>query len=278
MSKKLIISNLLIVMLLILAQTVHATKRALVIGIGQQEDRRWEKISGDKDVPYVMEMLKKAGYQDIRTLINQQATKVAIVSAFKSLANSCHTGDMVYIHFSGHGQQMTDANGDEGKDGLDEAWIPYDAYIRYSKNYHGENHLVDDEVSVLLTNIRKHIGNSGKMLVVVDACHSGDSDRGSGEIVRGTGDVFRIPVKQRGHAKKSQAQWLMLSACKDKQVNFEMKNLRVGKLTYALYSLAGKGLTMKKIADFMERNRISIPQTPELTGDKSKYNISEFFK
>ena len=36
------------------------TRRALVIGIGQQEDMAWGKINGDKDVAYVAEMLKGA--------------------------------------------------------------------------------------------------------------------------------------------------------------------------------------------------------------------------
>ena len=42
----------------------------------------------------------------------------------------------------------------------------------------GEKHLIDDEINVLLTDIRKKIGEEGAMLVVVDACHSGDSSRG----------------------------------------------------------------------------------------------------
>ena len=35
------------------------TKRALVIGLGQQEDKVWNKINGDKDVTYVLGYLKK---------------------------------------------------------------------------------------------------------------------------------------------------------------------------------------------------------------------------
>jgi len=265
---------------MVLGQTIHAAKRALVIGIGQQEDHRWAKINGDKDVPYVTKMLKKAKYDDIRTIVNQQATKAGIVSAFKSLNDSCHAGDIVYIHFSGHGQQVTDVNGDEGaKDTYDEAWIPYDAYFKYSNYYKGENHLVDDEVNVLLSGIRERIGNNGKLLVVVDACHSGDSDRGVGEVVRGTADKFIIPIKKRGRAKKAPTQWLTLSACTDKQVNTEMKDMAVGKLTYVLYSLVGKGLNIEKIGDLMENYRSGMPQTPVLTGqNNTDYHISDFFK
>ena len=51
--------------------------------------------------------------------------------------------------------------------------------------------MIDDELNTLLTAIRNKIGDSGKMLVVVDACHSGDSSRGQDdEIVRGVKEEF----------------------------------------------------------------------------------------
>ena len=106
---------------MIFASALHAqTKRALVIGIGQQEDKGWGKINGDRDVPFVEEMLTNAKFKamDVKKLVNQQATKAAIVNAFKSLASQSKRGDMVYVHFSGHGQQMKDMHNDE-KDGLD---------------------------------------------------------------------------------------------------------------------------------------------------------------
>lgn len=258
------------------------TRRALVIGLGEQQDKSWAKINGDKDVPYVKEILAAADYMDVRTLINRQATKAAIVKAFKSLANSCRVGDVVYIHFSGHGQQMTDVDGDEG-DGLDESWIPYDAYLRYGANDRGEKHLTDDEINVLLTGIRNKIGTSGKLLVVVDACHSGDSSRGDDldETVRGVYDEFVIPTKKKTglQIRANKEQWLTLSACKDFQLNQEMKTPHVGKLTYALYTLSkGDGVTMQKIENFMARYRSRLPQTPVQTGDTGRQKISDFIR
>ena len=257
------------------------TKRALVIGIGEQEDKSWAKINGDNDVPLVQQMLQKVGYTDIRTLVNKQATKAGIVTAFKKLTSQCAVGDIVYIHFSGHGQQVTDVNGDE-TDGWDEAWIPYDAYLRYDeKRYKGEKHLIDDELNILLTAIRNKIGDSGKLLVVVDACHSGDSSRGDdiNETVRGVKDEFVIPVKRRGTARNAPEQWLTLSACKDYQLNQEMKTPKVGKLTYALYTLSEKGtVTIDAVQLFMQRNRGRYAQTPVQTGETEKYNISDFLR
>ena len=157
---------------------------------------------------------------------------------------------MVYIHFSGHGQLVTDVNGDE-KDGWDEAWIPYDAYLHYDGSRDkGEKHLIDDEINALLTAIRNKIGSEGKMLVVVDACHSGDSSRGQDdEIVRGVKEEFVIPIGKKKTAEKLPEQWITLSACKDYQLNQEMKSPQVGKLTYTLYTLSKNGnMTMSQIA------------------------------
>ena len=275
---------ILITITLFLSVSLSAqTRRALVIGLGEQQDASWTKINGDKDVPYVRQILANAGYKDIKTLINKEATKGNIVGAFKALAGRCKTGDIVYIHFSGHGQQMTDVNGDE-QDEWDEAWIPYDAYLKYGKNDKGEKHLTDDEIAALLTGIRKNIGDSGKLLVVVDACHSGDSSRGVDidETVRGVKDEFVIPsgdYKSPRTARKAQEQWLTLSACKDFQLNQELKSPQVGKLTYILYCLAKEGkVSMKEVERRMAQYRSRLPQTPVLSGDTKGQNIEDFFR
>ncbi len=250
-----------------------------MIGIGEQEDKSWAKINGDKDVPFVKEMLKNAGYKDICTLINKQATKAAIVLSFKNLTARCNTGDMVYVHFSGHGQQVTDVNGDEN-DGWDESWIPYDACLSYGKNDKGEKHLIDDELNLLLTGIKNKIGNGGKLLVVVDACHSGDSTKGGeedDEIVRGVKDEFVIPIKKKRKSVKAPELWITLSACEDFQLNQEIRKPQVGKLTYTLYSLAKDGdVSLKAIESFMDKYRSRLPQTPILKPNSS--DISVFIK
>mgnify|MGYP000640527626 FL=1 len=285
------------------------TRRALVIGIGQQEDKAWGKINGDKDVAYVAEMLKGAMYKEenITRLVNRQATKVGIVGAFKRMVASCRQGDMVYIHYSGHGQQMTDVHNDE-RDGLDECWIPYDACRKASATYHGEKHLTDDELNVYLNAIRNKIGAKGKLLVVIDACHSGDGTRGEDdEIVRGVEDTLVVDNQNaRGlyetfeaiksffmgdngkenvintKAKPRAERWITISACRSDQVNIEMKSPAVGKLTYALWKelknsdKVNNDEFMRRIRKFVNRNTSSRPQQPEMTGeDINKYNITD---
>ena len=283
------------------------TKRALVIGLGEQQDKAWNKINGDKDVPLVLAILKSAGFKSVTTLVNRQATKVGIVGAFKRLTVSCKQGDVVYIHYSGHGQQMKDVHNDE-KDGLDECWIPYDAYRKASRTYHGEKHLTDDELNVYLNAIRHKIGAKGKLLVVIDACHSGDGTRGDNdEVVRGVEDTLVVDsLNGRGlyetfemlkslfmgdydkekiindKAKPLAERWITLSACRSDQVNVEMKSPAVGKLTYALWTEQKKSEKisneefMKRIRRFVYRNASSRPQQPEMTGeDINKYNITD---
>lgn len=303
MRKKIITYLLLLLSLSVTAQT----KRALVIGLGEQQDKAWNKINGDKDVPLVLGMLKSAGFKSVTTSVNRQATKAGIIGVFKKMTTSCKQGDVVYIHYSGHGQQMTDVHNDE-KDGLDECWIPYDAYRKASKTYHGEKHLTDDELNVYLNAIRNKIGAKGKLLVVIDACHSGDGTRGDNdEVVRGVEDTLVVDsLNARGlyetfemvkslfmgdndkkkfindKAKPLPERWITISACKSNQVNIEMKKPAVGKLTYALWTelknsdKVSNGEFMKRIRKFVNRNTSSRPQQPEMTGeDINKYNITD---
>ena len=65
--------------LLLLSLSVTAqTKRALVIGLGEQQDKAWNKINGDKDVPFVQAMLKNAGFKFVTTLVNRQLQRLAL--------------------------------------------------------------------------------------------------------------------------------------------------------------------------------------------------------
>ena len=294
--------------LLLLSLSVSAqTKRALVIGLGEQQDKAWNKINGDKDVPLVQGMLKSAGFKSVTALVNRQATKTGIIGAFRKMVASCKQGDVVYIHYSGHGQQMTDVHNDE-RDGLDECWIPYDACRKASATYHGERHLTDDELNVYLNAIRNKIGAKGKLLVVIDACHSGDGTRGKDdEIVRGVEDTLVVDSQNaRGlyetfeviksffmgangkenvintKAKPLAERWITISACRSDQVNVEMKSPAVGKLTYALWKelknsdKVNNDEFMRRIRKFVNRNTSSRPQQPEMTGeDINKYNITD---
>ena len=274
--------------------SMSQTRRALIIGLGVQKDVSWGKINGDKDIPFIKEMLLSANYdnKNIVTLVNEQATKSNIASAFVVLSKSCRLNDVVYIHFSGHGQRVTDLDGDE-KDGWDESWIPYDAYREYGVKDRGEKHLIDDEIYIFLSEIKKKIGNGGKILVVVDACYSGGSSFGTENIslvndipfygneiiTRGVSDKFTIPYIKIRKASKVPEQWITLSACKSYETNQELNNPHVGILSYALFTISRKGsVRMWKIEDYIRKNKGPYPQTPMISGEIDMYNISDILK
>lgn len=260
------------------------THRALIFGLGMYQDNTWGKIHGDNDVYYVMQMLSLCGFTDIKTLKNEQATKQGMVNAFMALANRCRKGDVVYIHYSGHGQLMTDIDGDEALRTTarygqwDESWVPYDAYMNYGIKDRGEKHFCDDEVEFYLSAIREKIGRKGKMYVVIDACHSGDATRGEDEeCVRGVDVKFNIPRKNSDMMATGvkTERWLTISACKPYQVCTEMKNMNIGKLTYALYSMGkdvfrlSKEELRQRLKTFMIMNKGQLPQTPVVSGNAS---------
>lgn len=270
-----------IIILTVMASMAEAvTHRALVFGLGKQEDPTWGRIHGDNDVHYVVNFLQQAGYTDIVTLKNEKATKQAMVEAFQSLAGRCRKGDVVYVHYSGHGQLMTDLDGDEALKwenshaDWDESWIPYDAYMVYGPNDRGEKHLCDDEVAILLQAVRDKIGKRGRLTVVVDACHSGDATCGEmDECVRGVDTKFSIPRKlNMPMPQLTEENWRTVSACKPNQLCSEVKEKQVGKLTYALYRLGigimrlDNGRLEQRLNDFLKQYQGRIRQTPMVTG------------
>lgn len=158
-------------------------RRALLVGIGEYPaESEWTLVHGDNDVRIILEFLLGQGVKAecIEIVTNEEATKKGILSALERLAKTAGKGDVLYIHFSGHGQQVTDLDGDE-EDGFDEAWVPYDARKKYvSRVYEGENHIIDDELNAYLKKLRAKVGPKGRITVVSDACHSEAAQEGLG--------------------------------------------------------------------------------------------------
>jgi len=219
------------------------TKRAFLVGISeysstpQSSDDIWSNIHGANDVELLSQTLKKQEFI-IKKLINKAATAQQIRKELAKFVSTCNSGDIVYLHFSCHGQPVEDLNGDE-KDGWDEALVPINAQKVYKKGkYAGENHIIDDELNDYLRSLRIKVGTKGFVYVVIDACHAGSSYRGDEEedsvIIRGTNKGFSISNKQytpridkRGKIKieknASIANICILEACRSYQVNSEIR-------------------------------------------------------
>lgn len=251
-------AKLMIVVLSVLmyltGNTLYAqNKIALLVGISDypqysNADASWSKIHGANDVTLMKPLLQKQGFK-VSVLTNNNATYNSIQSGFEKLMKNAQAGDIVYIHFSGHGQAVEDVNGDEDDD-WDEAFIPYDARRIYQKGiYSGEKHFLDDELNKYLDAIRTKVGANGIVYVVMDACHAGSSYRGEEDadsaFVRGSdigfslsGKTYTPKIDKRGNiriaAKTNMAPVYMLEACRSYEVNIEIKqgNMYYGPLSY----------------------------------------------
>lgn len=229
------------------------TKRALLIGISDygnanEDPNKWANISGANDIALLTPLFKKQGFT-VTSLVDAQATHAGITKALEKLAKSSKKGDVVYIHFSMHGQPFEDLNGDE-EDGWDEALIPVDAQMIYSEGiYDGKNHLLDDELEVYFNDIRHKIGTDGQLYVILDACHSGTASRGDDDHIRGTREGFTRSGKDYTPDRtqetndyfivataKGQSPVTFIEACRSYQVNREVRdvdtNIWYGSLSY----------------------------------------------
>lgn len=234
------------------------TGRALIVAIGEYPaDSGWERIHGDNDGTMMAELLERNHYGQIIRLRNEKATKQAVGQALEQLCESTESGDYVFLHFSCHGQQMMDLNGDE-EDGLDEALVPYDALFWYLPGrYEGENHLCDDELGVWIDRLRCKAGRRGQVFVLLDACHSGTANRYASDVyVRGTNKIFAPedyrpqPGKHLERSMKlkpdgNRAPAMVLSACEAGETNYEYYSRKsrchYGKLTYVFVWLVEQG-------------------------------------
>ena len=252
---------LLVFLPLIGISTWGQSRHALLIGIGNYpEDSGWNKIHGNNDISIIKASLIRQGVSEdsIVELMDASATKERILNAFDNLSDRLQPGDVAYIHFSGHGQQITDLNGDED-DGFDEAWIPYDARKSFEAGvYEGQNHLTDDELNTIFTRLRIRVGSRGKIIIVADACHSGSGSRGMPDetvFVRGTSDKFIIPQQASNVKKKPEpTEWLFVAACKPYQSNYEYRSPSgeyYGVLTYVI-STENKQFDICKYTDLLQ--------------------------
>lgn len=229
-------------------------KRALLIGISEYptygaKELTWPSIHGANDVALISGTLAKQGFS-FSTITNSAATARKIRAGFKKLIASARPGDLVYIHFSGHGQAYEDISGDE-VDGWDESIVPYDAMLQYKVGvYDGRNHILDDELEGYLSSLRSKVGPKGYVYLVLDACHSGGASRGDESdedeiFIRGTDQGFTphgkkyIPkIDRRGNMKVMSKPGMggvcILEACRAYQTNAEIKQNGhyYGPLTY----------------------------------------------
>jgi hypothetical protein len=266
-----------VVALLLSSAADAQRKRAFLVGISHYDTTltgyQWININGVEDVNLLSPALNNQGFT-ITTLLDEQATFGNIISQIAQFANKTKKGDIVYLHFSAHGQPVEDLNGDE-EDGWDESIVPIDAFKIYKKGvYEGQKHLTDDLLNKYTKKLREKIGPTGFLYVVIDACHAGTSSRANDETVRGThvgftynNKVFKPSTSKKSHyrieASAKLSNVLFVEACRPDQVNMEIKvdGKRYGPLSYNIAQTLSDFTLTTNANDFVESIKHSLVNT-----------------
>lgn len=274
----------LLILLFAFSLNATAEKYGLIISVGDYPAKTgWSTISSANDVPLIKTALLNQNFkaENITVLINAAATRQGILTAIETLKAKINPGDIVVIHYSGHGQQIFDDNGDEIDD-KDEAIVPYDALVRYTSNYHGENHIRDDELGNIIANFRNTLGKDGQLLMLLDSCHSGSSTRGGkargGEgtfapanwIPKTNNNTAGSGLLEKTTVNNDAAPFVMLSGASANELNYEYEGY--GSLSYAFstaMNALGSDFTYRKLFSAISANMnvISPKQTPTIEGD-----------
>jgi hypothetical protein len=146
-------------------------KKALCIGInyiGQQAALRG-CINDARNIERFL--CERFGYkrEDIVVLTDDQQdprsipTRSNMIKAMQWLVTGAQPNDSLFFHYSGHGGQTKDMDGDEA-DGYDEVIYPVD--------FKKAGHIVDDEMHDIMV---KPLLPGCRLTAIYDSCHSGSA-------------------------------------------------------------------------------------------------------
>lgn len=233
----LIIRFCILFLIFLASGNLHAgVQRALLIGISDYESNLAPLPGSRNDVQLINQLLiNQYGFEptNIRVMLDAQATRQQIFSAIRSLSETAAPDDIVFIHFSGHGSQAPDTNGDE-EDGYDETILPHDSRTE------GIADITDDELNALIGSFQTR-----SVVVFLDSCHSGTGTRGGPAqvsqrwVVPDTREhLYRTTVTRGSVTLPISENHVLFAAAQDTQSEldgpFGPDNMRLGLFTAAM--------------------------------------------
>lgn len=142
-------------------------KKALLIGINYYSSPSVRLNGCIDDVNNIRSVLIDAYDYDLANIVTlrddelrsqYQPTRDNIINNLKQLVSQTPQLQEIWIHYSGHGSQIQDKNGDE-KSGMDSFLVPSD--------YEQRGFIIDDELLNIIKNIKC------RAILAFDSCHSG---------------------------------------------------------------------------------------------------------
>jgi hypothetical protein len=249
-------------------------RRALLIGINDYVGVQGLRGSVN-DVETMREvLLTRWGFSEanIKVLTDRAATRAAIFAALEELVGATGPNDTVYLHYSGHGSEVEDLNGDE-QSGLDQTLVPQDGRTGEVRD------IVDDELAVIIARLRAR-----SAIIVLDSCHSGTATRSIDIRARSVPrdrriQLYKQAAKTRAIVPDMRSRFVVLSATPAAELALDgpVDGRYVGFFSHSLaksMSMAPPGATLKEVFSGVAREldrlqaqigRASMPQ-PQLEG------------
>jgi len=201
----------------------------------------------------------------IKKFKDSEVTKDRFITELRQALNSLKSGEVLLVHYSGHGTQVFDTHGDE-KDGYDEAIYLYNGYV------------VDEDIGVEL----RTIPDGAYVVLLFDSCFSESITRAI--LPQGSENKFvqmpGLPLSK--HRKKivnfkAEFNYIVMSGCQENQTSADafINGRFNGAFTYyALKALTSKDLTYsawfkEMLAEF---DRSQYDQVPTLEGREDLLN------
>ncbi|KAL4261723.1 peptidase C14B family protein [Pleurotus pulmonarius] len=157
-------------------------------------------------------------------------TRSNILQAMKWLVRSGKPHDSLFFHYSGHGGQTPDLDGDE-IDGFDEVIFPVD--------HQDKGHITDDTMHDIMV---KPLPRNCRLTALFDCCHSGTA-LDLPYIYRTDGRVKKeLVTPQARRRKSSPADVISFSGCEDGQTSADTfaNGVAVGAMSHAFISVLRK--------------------------------------
>ena len=272
------------------------TKKAVLVGINRYQFPGADLRGCVNDVRAMTRLLQEVfGFkdEDIATLTDHQATKARIQRELEKLVAGSRAGDALLFHYSGHGSNVPDKDGDEA-DFRDEILCPTDLDWK--------DPLLDDWLRDLFDTTPEGVD----LTVILDCCHSGSATRapapaGNGEstarylpcpldiLAEESGRALRgsLRGKRRSSSRRGLAAdvydvdipEVLITGCRDDQTSADafLGGDYRGALTYYLVNAAQATGRPFSCSDLHGRIRSALSETafsqvPQLEGRASNLN------